>query len=263
MAALDLCCCRQALSCCGEQDLLSNCGAWASHCGGFSCCRAQVLGARALLYWGMWNLPEPGIEPMSPALVGRFFTIEPPGKPLFISTFRWKISLVLPSWSPKGKTLSALALPSYQWGHWKKLWNKWFFKGKGARRKAAQHEGLKTGSVWPNQIHTVKKLNDSTLPDLAISEEVASPFASLADGSVCWCPPTTPWLWLTTSHWGAKQTTEGSRLDVTGQEQVDSRFHSGGNRNGGWSILSHREKIPPSKLLFPSFCSLPRLLILQ
>ena len=27
------------------------------------------------------NLPGPGIEPMSPALAGRFFTTEPPGKP--------------------------------------------------------------------------------------------------------------------------------------------------------------------------------------
>jgi len=27
------------------------------------------------------NLPDPGIEPMSPALAGRFFTTEPPGKP--------------------------------------------------------------------------------------------------------------------------------------------------------------------------------------
>ena len=27
---------------------------------------------------GMWGLPRPGIEPMSPALAGRFFTIEPP-----------------------------------------------------------------------------------------------------------------------------------------------------------------------------------------
>ena len=26
----------------------------------------------------MWDLPRPGIEPMSPALAGRFFTIEPP-----------------------------------------------------------------------------------------------------------------------------------------------------------------------------------------
>jgi len=30
---------------------------------------------------GMWDLPAPGIEPMPPALAGRFFTIEPPGKP--------------------------------------------------------------------------------------------------------------------------------------------------------------------------------------
>ena len=28
------------------------------------------------------DLPDPGIKPVSPALVGRFFTTEPPGKPL-------------------------------------------------------------------------------------------------------------------------------------------------------------------------------------
>ena len=28
------------------------------------------------------DLPGPGMEPMSPALVGRFFTTKPPGKPL-------------------------------------------------------------------------------------------------------------------------------------------------------------------------------------
>ena len=27
------------------------------------------------------DFPDPGIEPMSPALVGEFFTTEPPGKP--------------------------------------------------------------------------------------------------------------------------------------------------------------------------------------
>ena len=27
------------------------------------------------------DLPDPGIEPMSPGLAGRFFTTEPPGKP--------------------------------------------------------------------------------------------------------------------------------------------------------------------------------------
>ena len=29
---------------------------------------------------GMWDLPGSGVEPMSPALAGGFFTTEPPGK---------------------------------------------------------------------------------------------------------------------------------------------------------------------------------------
>ena len=29
---------------------------------------------------GMWNLPRPGIKPMSPALAGKFLTTGPPGK---------------------------------------------------------------------------------------------------------------------------------------------------------------------------------------
>ena len=28
---------------------------------------------------GMWDLPGPGIKPVSPALAGGFFTTEPPG----------------------------------------------------------------------------------------------------------------------------------------------------------------------------------------
>ena len=31
---------------------------------------------------GMWDLPGPGLEPMSPALAGRFLTTAPPGKSL-------------------------------------------------------------------------------------------------------------------------------------------------------------------------------------
>ena len=30
---------------------------------------------------GMWDLPRPGLEPVSPALAGRFSTTVPPGKP--------------------------------------------------------------------------------------------------------------------------------------------------------------------------------------
>ena len=29
----------------------------------------------------MWDLPRPGLEPLSPALAGRFSTTAPPGKP--------------------------------------------------------------------------------------------------------------------------------------------------------------------------------------
>ena len=57
--------------------------------GGVSCCREQALElqpqwlwrTRAWLLRGTWDLPGPGIKPMSPALAGRFLTTEPPGKP--------------------------------------------------------------------------------------------------------------------------------------------------------------------------------------
>ena len=35
----------------------------------------------------MWDLPDPGIEPVSPALAGGFFTIEPLGKPPPVQSF--------------------------------------------------------------------------------------------------------------------------------------------------------------------------------
>ena len=38
-------------------------------------------GTWAHLLHHMWDLPRPGIEPVSLALAGRFFTTEPPGKP--------------------------------------------------------------------------------------------------------------------------------------------------------------------------------------
>ena len=89
------------VSSCGEQRLSSSCGTPASYCSGFSCCEAQAVGhvsfssgglvgsvvaiPRSMWLTGLvalWHLPGPGIEPMSLALAGRFFTTEPPGKPL-------------------------------------------------------------------------------------------------------------------------------------------------------------------------------------
>ena len=39
-------------------------------------------GTRASLLRGMWDLPGPGLEPVSPALAGGFLTTAPPGKSL-------------------------------------------------------------------------------------------------------------------------------------------------------------------------------------
>ena len=64
-----------------------HCSMQASHCTGFSCCRAQ---ASVVVAGGLScpehevarNLPGPGTEPRSPALSGRFLTTGPPGKSL-------------------------------------------------------------------------------------------------------------------------------------------------------------------------------------
>ena len=43
--------------------------------------RLSSCGSRAQLLRGMWDPPRPGLEPVSPALAGRFSTTAPPGKP--------------------------------------------------------------------------------------------------------------------------------------------------------------------------------------
>ena len=43
--------------------------------------RLSNCGTRAQLLCGMWDLPRPGLEPVSPALAGRLSTTAPPGKP--------------------------------------------------------------------------------------------------------------------------------------------------------------------------------------
>ena len=42
--------------------------------------RLSSCGSRAQLLHGMWDLPSPGLKPVSPALAGRFPTTAPPGK---------------------------------------------------------------------------------------------------------------------------------------------------------------------------------------
>ena len=91
---------KKALFSSGSEWGNSSCGAWASPYSGFSLqstgsrawgfrsCDAWALehrlkscGTRALLLFGMWNLPGPGIEPESPALAGGLYPTESPGNP--------------------------------------------------------------------------------------------------------------------------------------------------------------------------------------
>ena len=44
--------------------------------------RLSSCGSWTQLLHSMWDPPRPGLEPMSPALAGRFSTTAPPGKPL-------------------------------------------------------------------------------------------------------------------------------------------------------------------------------------
>ena len=81
--------CRLFSSC--EWGLLSSCGVRASRCSGFSCWgmwalgfSSSVVGVLGLDCRGAWACGiflDPGIEPVSSALAGRFLTTEPPGKP--------------------------------------------------------------------------------------------------------------------------------------------------------------------------------------
>ena len=66
--------------------------------GGFRSCgsrapehRISNCGARAYLLRDMWDLPGPGLEPVSPASAGGFSTTAPPGKPRGapLCSFKW------------------------------------------------------------------------------------------------------------------------------------------------------------------------------
>ena len=62
--------------------------------------RLSSCGTRAQLLRGMWDLPRPGLEPVSPASAGRFLTTEPPGKPyFFLNLFLAALGLRCTAWA--------------------------------------------------------------------------------------------------------------------------------------------------------------------
>ena len=88
MAVLGLCFCMRAFSSCGKRGplfiavrgpLTIAASLVAEH--RLQTRRLSDCGSRAQVLRGMWDLPKPGLEPMSLALAGRFSTTAPPGKP--------------------------------------------------------------------------------------------------------------------------------------------------------------------------------------
>ena len=68
--------------------------------------RLSNCGSRAQLLRGMWDLPRPGLKPVSPALAGRFSTTAPP------EIFRG---------SPKYPNFKKLIIKSFKVTKWDKL----------------------------------------------------------------------------------------------------------------------------------------------
>ena len=92
IAMLGLRFCARALSSCGKRGplFIVVCGSLtivaslvAEH--RLQSCRLSSCGSWAQLLHSMWDPPRPGLEPMSPALAGRFSTTAPPGKPPFFT----------------------------------------------------------------------------------------------------------------------------------------------------------------------------------
>ena len=91
MAVLGLRFCARAFSSCGERGPL-----FIVMCGPLTIAASLVAehrlqtrrlsncGSRTQLLCGMWDLPRPGLEPVSPALAGRLSTTVPPGKSLCV-----------------------------------------------------------------------------------------------------------------------------------------------------------------------------------
>ena len=88
MAVLGLCFCARAFSSCGKWGplfiavrgpLTIAASLLVEH--RLQTRRLGNCGSRAQLLRGIWDLPRPGLEPVSPALAGRFSTTAPPGKP--------------------------------------------------------------------------------------------------------------------------------------------------------------------------------------
>ena len=139
MTLLYLCRCTWAFSSCRQWGLRSSFSVQASHCGGFSCCKAWALGLEgsAVVAHGLsclmacgFLVARPMIEPVFPALAGGFLSTMPPGKSLeVLNVFNTRQALVL-------------STPDWPWmKFWKcYLWNLLVQSEDGVRSSAGQFD---------------------------------------------------------------------------------------------------------------------------
>ena len=80
--------------------------------------RLSNCGSRAPLLRGMWDLPRPGLEPVSPALAGGFSTTAPPGKPsnIFWVLSPLNFSTCLLPWTGRFLKLAGAKGPGFRMG---------------------------------------------------------------------------------------------------------------------------------------------------
>ena len=125
-------------------------------------------------HWSGWPFPSPGdllnpgIEPGFPALAGRFFTTEPPGKP--------------EKWTTKYQTQQVGSCCVTLWGQLSALWwpGQWDGEGEGGSKWEAIYD---TNSWFTllysrNQHNTVKQLyfkKQNNYPSFLFSENFIAP----------------------------------------------------------------------------------------
>ena len=125
---LGLRCCARAFSSCGEQGLLFVAA------GGFFIAEASLVvehGLQQLWCLGFavppqWNLPRPGIEPVSLHWQVDSYPLHHQGSPVLSILYSWRCFLIRGQNDPW--TLLLLMIIGFRVGHsvlWKELWGKW------------------------------------------------------------------------------------------------------------------------------------------
>ena len=114
LAVLGLRFCARAFSSCGERGplFIAVCGPLTVMASlvvghGLQTRRLSSCGSRASLLHGMWDLPRPGLEPVSPALAGTVSTTVPPGKPCF----RYFLRIFVPTFMGDIEKLDNILMP--------------------------------------------------------------------------------------------------------------------------------------------------------